>query len=356
LSDKSVQTVMDVIPSRGRRRSLAGRALVRPTDSEGLGNVNIGSPSGRHRASAIALTVVAGLALTAGCSTSSKSSGGATAAAGSSKKINVVAAENFWGSIATQLGGDHVSATSIINSPDTDPHDYEPTAADARSTALAQYVITNGIGYDTWTTKLLAANPVPSRQSLVVGDLVGLKEGDNPHRWYSPDDVHKVITQITADYKKLDPSDAAYFDAQKTTFESQTLGQYNQLISTIKSKYAGTPIGASESIISPLSDALGLTMLTPASFLKATSDGAGPTAADKATIDQQIKTKQIKVYIYNSQNSTPDIAAQVKAAQAAGIQVTTVTETMTPAGASFQQWQVAQLKNIEQALAKATGK
>ncbi|MCW2919962.1 MAG: putative cation transporter, periplasmic cation-binding protein [Actinomycetia bacterium] len=320
--------------------------------------MNIGSLSQRHRAPAVALTVLTGLAAVAGCSTSSKNSGSGstTAAAGSGKKINVVAAENFWGSIATQLGGDHVSETSIITSPDTDPHDYEPTAANARTVASAQYVITNGIGYDTWTTKLLAANPVPSRQSLVVGDLVGLKQGDNPHRWYSPDDVHKVIAQITADYKKLDPADAAYFDTQKTTFENQTLGQYNQLISTIKSKYAGTPFGASESIVSPLSDALGLKMLTPVSFLKATSEGTGPTAADKATIDLQIKGKQIKVYVYNSQNSTPDIAAQIKAAKAAGIQVATVTETLAPAGASFQQWQTTQLQGIEQALSQATGK
>jgi zinc/manganese transport system substrate-binding protein len=320
--------------------------------------VNIGSLSWRHRAPAITLTVLVGLVLTAGCATSSKSSGsgGGVAAGGSGKKISVVAAENFWGSIATQLGGDRVSVRSIINSPDTDPHDYEPTAADARSTASAQYVITNGTGYDTWTIKLLAANPVPGRRSLVIGDLVGLKEGDNPHRWYSPEDVRKVIAQITADYKKLDPAGTAYFDTRKTTFEGQTLGQYNQLISTIKSTYAGTPIGASESIISPLSDALGLKMLTPASFLKATSEGTGPTAGDKATIDQQIKNKQIKVYIYNSQNSTPDIAAQVKAAQAAGIGVAMVTETLTPAGASFQQWQVTQLLSIEQALAKATGK
>jgi zinc/manganese transport system substrate-binding protein len=319
-------------------------------------HVKIGSPSGRHHTPLIALTAVVGLALGTGCSTSSEGSGGATAAAGASKKINVVAAENFWGSIATQLGGDHVSETSIITSPDTDPHAYEPTAANARTVASSQYVITNGIGYDTWTTKLLAANPVPGRQSLIVGDLVGLKEGDNPHRWYSPDDVHKVIAQITADYKKLEPADAAYFDTQKTTFENQTLGQYDQLISTIKSKYAGTPIGASESIVSPLSDSLGLKMLTPASFLKAISEGSGPTAGDKATIDQQIKGKQVKVYIYNSQNSTPDIAAQVKAAKAAGIPVATVTETLTPAGASFQQWQTTQLQGIEQALSQATGR
>jgi zinc/manganese transport system substrate-binding protein len=267
-----------------------------------------------------------------------------------------VAAENFWGSIATQLGGSHVTETSIISNPDTDPHDYEPTAADARTAASAQFVIANGLGYDAWTSKLLAANPAQGRQELVVGDLLGLKVGDNPHRWYSPADVHTVIEKITATYKQLDPADAAYFDAQKTTFESKTLAPYDQLISTIKAKYAGTPVGASESIVSPLADALGLKMLTPYSFLKAISEGSDVSATDKATVDQQIKSKQIKVYIYNSQNSTPDVAAQVKEAKAAGIPVTTLTETLSPVGATFQQWQTSQLQGIQSALAQATGK
>jgi zinc/manganese transport system substrate-binding protein len=302
-----------------------------------------------------AAALVAAVALAAGCSTSA-SPASSGAAPGSGKKISVVAAENFWGSIASQLGGDHVAVSSVITSPDTDPHDYEPTAADARSVASAQYVISNGIGYDSWSAKLLAANPVAGRQSLVVGDVVGLKEGDNPHQWYSLDSVHKVIDRIVADYSRLDPADAGYFEQQKTTFETQTLGQYNSLISDIKARYAGTPIGASESIVSPLADSLGLKMLTPPSFLKATSEGTDPTAADKATIDAQIKARQIKVYVYNSQNSTPDIAAQVKAAKTAGIPVATVTETLTPAGASFQQWMVTELQGLQQALAKATGK
>ncbi|MCW2939575.1 MAG: putative cation transporter, periplasmic cation-binding protein, partial [Actinomycetia bacterium] len=348
-------TVTDFVRPVGGGVPLAGRAGA--ADSLGrFRHVNIGSPSRRHRAPVVALTVLTGLAAVAGCSTSSKSSGGTTAVAGSSKKIIVAAAENFWGSIATQLGGIHVSETSVITNPATDPHSYEPTAANARTLASAQFVIVNGIGYDTWTTKLLAANPVPGRQSLVVGDLVGLKAGDNPHRWYSPDDVHKMIEKITATYKQLDPADAAYFDQQKTTFENQTLATYNQLISTIKAKYAGTPVGASESIVSPLADALGLKMLTPYSFLKAINEGTGVSAADKATIDQQIKGKQIKVYIYNSQNSTPDVAAQVNAAKAAGIPVTTVTETLAPTGATFQQWQTTELQGIQQALSQATGK
>jgi zinc/manganese transport system substrate-binding protein len=308
----------------------------------------------RRRISGLVLATALVTAV-AGCSTSAPAQNTSSPGA-SSTKIAVVAAENFWGSIATQLGGEHVTVSSIISNPDTDPHDYEPTPADGRTVASAQYAIVNGVGYDPWAAKLIAADANPKRTVLTVGDLVGVPADGNPHRWYSPDDVHKVIEQITADFKKIDPADAAYFDTQKQTFETQDLGQYDKLISDIKTKYAGTPIGASESIVSPLATGLGLKMLTPGSFLNAISEGSDPTAADKATVDAQIKAKQIKVYIYNSQNSTPDVQAQVDAAKAAGIPVTTVTETLTPAGATFQDWQTRQLQDIEQALAQATGK
>jgi zinc/manganese transport system substrate-binding protein len=299
------------------------------------------------------------VALAAGCSTAASgtpASGTPAAGGGSGKKIVVVAAENFWGSIASQLGGAHVTEISIITNPNTDPHAYEPAAADARAIAGAQLVIVNGIGYDPWAPKLIAANPVQGRTTLTVGNLLGLKEGDNPHQWYSAAHVHQVIAAITADYKQLDPADAAYFQQRQTTFETKTLARYNQLIAQIKARYAGTPLGASESIVSPLADTLGLKMLTPYSFLRAISEGSEPTAQDKAAIDAQIKNKQIKVYIYNSQNATPDVAAQVKEARAEHIPVTTVTETLAPANATFQDWQVSELEGIENALHQATGK
>ncbi|MGW2364448.1 metal ABC transporter solute-binding protein, Zn/Mn family [Streptomyces sp. NPDC001667] len=304
------------------------------------------------------LTAVTATACSTSSSSDSKGSGSASGASGSGsgKKIEVVAAENFWGSIATQLGGDRVHVSSIISNPDTDPHDYEPKAADARTVAGARYAIVNGVGYDAWADKLLAANPAGARTELKVGDLLGVKEGGNPHRWYAPDDVHKVIEKITDDYKKADPADAAYFDQRRTAYETKDLAPYTKLISEMKSKYAGTPIGASESIVTPLAEGLGLKMLTPESFLDAMSEGTDPTAKDKATIDEQIKNKQIKVYIYNSQNSTPDVQAQVKEAKDAGIPVATVTETLAPADAAFQQWQTTQLQGIEAALAKAAGR
>jgi len=266
--------------------------------------------------------------------------------------IQVVAAENFWGSIAAQLGGDRVHVTSVITNPATDPHDYEPSAVDARTFAGAQMAIVNGVGYDPWAPKLIAANPVKGRVVLTVGDLVGIKPGGNPHRWYSPANVQQVIAAIVRDYSKLDPKYAAYFARQRAQLETKGLAEYKNLIATIKRRFGGTPVGASESIFAPLAQALGLKLITPYSFLKAISEGAEPTAADKTTIDRQIANKQIKVWVFNSQNSTPDVARLTDAARKQGIPVMTITETLTPATATFQQWQVRQLKALVLALAK----
>ncbi|HEY7633373.1 MAG TPA: zinc ABC transporter substrate-binding protein [Thermoleophilaceae bacterium] len=289
--------------------------------------------------------------LLAGCGAAGSASSG-----GASGKLQVVAAENFWGSIAAQLGGDKVKVTSIITNPATDPHDYEPTAADARTLAGARLAIVNGIGYDAWAQKLLAANPVSGREVLNVGDLVGIEAGGNPHRWYSPPNVRQVIDAITQAYARLEPKQAAYFEAQRRSFEMRGLARYKGLIASIRQRYAGVPVGASESIFAPLAQSLGLRLLTPSGFLDAISEGTDPTARDKTTVDDQIAGRQIKVWVYNSQNTTPDVKRLNEQAQARGIPIATVTETLTPATASFQAWQVRQLQAIAAALAKATGR
>ena len=288
---------------------------------------------------------------------SSCGGGSAGAAAGSSSgKLQVVAAENFWGSIASQLGGSKVAVKSIIVNPDTDPHSYEPTASDGVVLAKSQMAIVNGIGYDAWASKLIAANPSSSRKVLDVGDLLGLVEGDNAHQWYSPSSVRRVIDRIVADYKQLDPTDSAYFDQQRTRFETHGLAGYNKMIATIRARYAGVPVGYSESIFQPLGDALGLKLLTPYSFAKAIAEGTDVSAADKQTVDTQAQKRLIKVWVYNSQNATPDVQRVNQLARAAHIPITTITETLSPASATFEQWQVAELRNLQQALHQATGK
>jgi zinc/manganese transport system substrate-binding protein len=300
-----------------------------------------------------ALAVVLGLAGCATTSTPGRSSG--FPGSGNGTTIMVATSINAWGSVLSQLGGTHVRASSIITIPDTDPHDYEPTPADGRTIAVSALFVENGVGYDPWAARALAASPDPHRIVLNVGELVRVPEDGNPHRWYSPSDVESVADAITAGLKKIDPEDAAYFDDQRQAFENTGLATYHQLIHDIKAKYAGTPVGASESIFAPLADALGLNLITPPSLLKAISEGTDPSAADKATVDKQISGKQIKVYVFNSQNSTPDVARQVEEAKKAGIPVSTVTETLSPAGVSFQDWQSAQLQALQTALAQARG-
>jgi zinc/manganese transport system substrate-binding protein len=287
----------------------------------------------------------------AGCA-----SGASDAAAGGGHGVRVVAAENFWGSIAGQLGGAKASVQSIIVNPAQDPHSYEPTPADARTLATAQLVIVNGIGYDPWVQKLLAANPVPGRVVLTIGDLFGLHEGDNPHRWYDPADVDAVTGAITSDLKRLDPSGASYYDRQRAHFETRDLARYHALIAGIRARYAGVSVGASESIFALQAPALGLRLITPPSFMKAVSEGTETTAQSTATAERQLTDHAIKVWIYNSQNATPEIQRLNGLARAQHVPIATVTETLSPASDSFEQWQVVQLDGIARALRQATGR
>jgi zinc/manganese transport system substrate-binding protein len=316
--------------------------------------VKVGGPSRdplrKTRQNLLAAVLVASLAaLLAGCGSSAPSSS-------SSGKLEVVAAENFWGSIAAQLGGEKVAVASIVANPDTDPHSYEPTAADGVTIARSQMAIVNGIGYDNWASKLLAANPSNERELLDVGQLLGLQQGDNPHQWYSPTSLQRVIGQITADYQRLDPKDATYFNQRRVGVLTQSLAQYDRLRGEIHARFAGVPVGYSESIFQPLGQSLGLKLMTPYSFANAIAEGTDVSAEDKQIVDRQAEDGAIKVWIYNSQNVTPDVQRVNQLARAAHIPIATVTETLSPASASFEQWQVAQLTGLRAALHEATGR
>jgi zinc/manganese transport system substrate-binding protein len=248
------------------------------------------------------------------------------------------------------VGGEKVEVTSIIASPAVDPHVYEATANDARLIATARYVIVNGAGYDPWAYKLLAANPVPERVVLDIGVLNGVPVGGNPHMWYSPNFVARVIDKITADLTLLRSGDAAYFAQQNVAYKNTGLRDYHDAIAAIKQKYSGTPVGATESIFAYMSPALGLNLITPPGYMKAISEGTDPSVSDKAAVDQQVASKEIKVFVFNSQNATPDVQSLVRKARVKGIPVVQITETLSPAGATFQDWQTSQLKALLAAL------
>lgn len=263
--------------------------------------------------------------------------------------IKIVAGENFWGSIATQLGGAHAQVISIVSDPNADPHEYESSTADARAFAQANYVILNGAGYDSWAQKLLDANPVTGRKVFTVADLLGKKEGDNPHFWYNPAYVEQVANHITADLKALDAADTNYFSQQRTAFET-ALKPYHDRIAEIKQKFGGQKVGATEDIFVYLANALGLDLISPPEFMQAVAEGNDPPASSVAAFQQQINQRQITVLVYNGQTATAVTTNLKQLASQKHIPLVGVTETIQPPDATFQDWQYAQLLALQNAL------
>jgi len=289
------------------------------------------------------------LLITAACGTSASTSSTTLTNRISGGVIQVVAAENFWGSIASQLGGTHVHVVSIVTDPNADPHEYEVNSGDALDFARANYVILNGAGYDDWGQKLLDANPVSGRKVFNVADLLGKVEGDNPHFWYDPDYVQQVIKQITSDYQSLDPADASYFSQEQAAFET-ALTPYMQRIASIKQSFSGTNIGGTESIVVYLANALGLNLISPPAFMNAVAEGNDPPIDAVAEFEQQISQKQISVLVYNVQTATAVTTNLKEMADQENIPVVGISETMQPPDATFQEWMDAELVTMQNAL------
>jgi zinc/manganese transport system substrate-binding protein len=277
-------------------------------------------------------------------------SGGSAGSAtpSSSTAINVVAAENFYGDMVKQLGGNHVSVTSILSDPNIDPHQYESNAQTAIQVSKAQLVIENSGGYDGWMDKILSGSPNSNRIVLKGFDVAQVKLPENVHVWYSIDNAATIAQAITDDLKKLDPADAATFDSNLQTFK-QSLQPIQQKIVAIKSKYAGTPVGLTETIYLYQAAPLGLNVLTPFEFQKAMAEGNEPPADTVVTAENQINHHLIKVLIYNEQTVTPSTTKLENDARAQNIPIVPVTETMPP-GKTYQTWMLDQLNTLEQDL------
>jgi zinc/manganese transport system substrate-binding protein len=293
-------------------------------------------------------TIMVASATLAGC--------GALGPTSHPRGVQVVAAESTWGSIATALAGRAATVTSIIANPAVDPHSYEPEAADARAFAQANVAILNGLGYDTWASRLLAADAPANRATINVGHVLGLHDDANPHRWYSPDDVQRIADVISAALVAAEPDQTGYLRARRAWFSTTALARYNSLIAAIRSEDRGVPVGASESVFAPMATALGLRLVTPGGLLRAVSDGGDVTAGDMARAQSQIASHAIRVWVVNTQNTTPNVNILTAQARAAGIPVVSMTETPDPADASFADWQAHQLAALAAALTRTSGR
>jgi len=305
---------------------------------------------------AVGALAVTTLMLAACNSTTSTTGSSSTTASGSAPStaaaapINLVASTNVWGDIAKQIGGDHVTVTSIMSDPNADPHQYEADAKTGAAVSKAQFVIENGLGYDDFMDKLLAASPNPSRAVLNAADAMKISGQDaNPHIWYEIAKIPDAATAIADQLGKLDSADAATFTANAKTF-SDSLAPTNTAIANIKTKYPGAPVGYTERVPGYVVDAAGLKLVTPPSFAQSIEDGNDPSPADNAAMDAALTNKAIKVLLYNGQVTSPATDAVKQLAQKSGVPVVGVTETLPPTDKDFQDWQLRQVNEITTAL------
>jgi zinc/manganese transport system substrate-binding protein len=269
-------------------------------------------------------------------------------AARAAESIKVVAAENFYGDIAHQIGGPEVSVDSIMSNPDQDPHLFETSPAVARQLTRAQVVIYNGADYDPWLPKLLKASPEQGRVVIDAAELVHKKAGDNPHLWYDPPTMPAVAKALAAALAKADPAHAADFQARLKTFLA-SLKPLHEKIAAVRKKYAGATVTASEPVFGYMAAALGLKMRNE-KFQLAIMNGTEPSPHDVAAFERDLKEHKVRVLFYNKQASDKIVQHLVDIAHAAKIPVVGVTETMPP-GMSFQQWMMSEVEATGKALA-----
>ncbi len=271
-----------------------------------------------------------------------------------SDPIQVVAAENFWGSLISQLGGSLTHVISIITDPNTDPHEYESNATDSRDITNANYVIVNGVGYDDWAIDEIAADGETNQTVLNVGTLNGVFVTGgivtgNPHMWYNPAYVNDTVAAMYAALVHIAPANTTYFQAQYATL-NESLGALYSQANQIRYFHEGAVVASTESIFVYLANYTHLDLVSPAAFMEAIAEGNDPPTQSVVTFQCQLGSGRVAVLVYNQQTVTP-ITTNMKAVAAANnVSIVGVTETIQPPNYSFQEWMGIQYYNLELAL------
>jgi zinc/manganese transport system substrate-binding protein len=263
-------------------------------------------------------------------------------------KIPVVAAENFYGDVVQQLGGDRVDVTSILSNPDQDPQLFEASPKTARALQHASLVVYNGADYDPWMTKLLNVSKNDKRKTIVAAELIGKKSGDNPHLWYDPSTMPAVARAVSAALASADPAHKAAYDANLAKF-LDSLKPIADKVAALRSQYAHVSVTATEPVFGYMSDAIGLDMRNQRFQLAAMNDTEA-SASDIAAFERDLRERRVRALIYNSQATEALTKRMLKLAQQSHVPTVSVTETQ-PAGKNYQQWMLAQLDALGNALA-----
>jgi zinc/manganese transport system substrate-binding protein len=301
------------------------------------------------RRASVAAAVASILAVT-GCSTSQTKTSTPSRAATPcpTAPVAVVVSVDQWGDIVSELGGACANVKTVLASSSVDPHEYEPSPADAARFAGAKLVVVNGAGYDSWASKL-AASSAAGAHVVSAAEVTKTPDGANPHLWYLPSAVTAVADAVTAELSKLDPRAGDYLSRRRSEFTAAT-APYTSLIGKIKAESAGKSYVATETVFDYQAQALGLVNKTPEGYKRASASDSDPSPGDINAFATALADRHVDILIYNTQTEG-SIPEQIRsAAEQAGVPVVTVTETVPPGQTSFEGWQYAQLVALGKAL------
>jgi zinc/manganese transport system substrate-binding protein len=269
------------------------------------------------------------------------------AATGARAQVPVLAAENFYGDIARQVGGADVRVTSVMSNPDQDPHLFEVSPSVGRAVSAARVVVYNGLDYDPWMEKLLVAARAGDRRVVVVGDLSGRKTGDNPHIWYDVETMQAAAKALADALIAVDPGHEAGYRQRLASFIA-SLQPVQAKIAALRQRLQGVPATATEPVFGYMFAALGMQVRNQ-SFQLAVMNNTEPSAGDVAAFENDLKKHQVRLLVYNSQATDPIAQRMERLAHAAGVPVLGVTET-EPAGKTYQAWMLDTLQSLDRAL------
>ena len=293
------------------------------------------------------------LALVLSATLTACGSSGGSDATGDTGKLNVVASTNVWGDIANQVGGSRIDVTSLLTSPDQDPHSFEANPKTALAISKARVVIENGGGYDDYMDTLLKASGSKATviNAVKVSGKTAPQGGElNEHVFYDFPTVKLMANTIAADLGKADPTYAAEFTKNAATFNT-SIDKLIDREGEIKTAAAGTPIAITEPVPLYMTAAVGLVNKTPAKFSEAIEEGDDMSAT---VLDETLalyRDKKVKALVYNEQTSGPVTEKVKAAAKRAGIAIVPVTETL-PTGDDYLEWMSSNLGALATAVSK----
>ncbi|MBU6418886.1 MAG: zinc ABC transporter substrate-binding protein [Proteobacteria bacterium] len=262
--------------------------------------------------------------------------------------LRAVGLESQYADVLAQIGRPYVKVSAIQSNPNTDPHEFEVTPSVARSFHRADFVVENGLGYDSWAAEMLEGTHA---EVLSAQKLLNLPDDTpNPHLWYRTDTMPAVAAAAAAFFEAKDPAHKAVYAANLKKFDT-SLAPWKRKLAQVKAKYAGAPIVVTEPVADYLLQEAGLKIMTPLSFELSIMNDTDPSPQDVAAEEALLRGRKVRVFVYNEQVTDLQTEALLALAKRRDVQVLPVYELMPASVAHYQDWMMQATAALNQALA-----